>query len=196
MKALSLLGAFLFWAAYLPAEELKIGLIDLQKVISGYYKSQDATAQLKQKQTSFGAELEAMRLEGQKLVSQAEDLRKLSLDLALSAVVREEHQKKLELKLMDVHALEIQLNGVRSQRETELQELFARVNKSILDDVLAATSRLGQSEHFHLILNQSKTNPGMSEVLFSRELEDLTPKVLAALNANKPPAEKPSPKGK
>ena len=200
MKALSFLSLFLVCVASVAAEELKIGIIDLQKVVSGYYKAQEATSQLKQKETSFLNELQGIRLEGQRLVTEVEDLRKLSLDLALAAVVREEHQKKLEVKLMDVHALEIRLQGVKAQREAELQEDFARVNKTILDEVLAATHGLGRSQGFHLILNQNKANPAQSDVLFSRNVEDLTPKVLASLNATKPartaePAAK-APKGK
>src|ERR1044071_10297075 len=143
MRSLSFLGLLTLWVTSVAAEELKIGIIDLQKVLGGYYKAQEASNQLKQKETSFLNELQGLRLEGQRLVSEVEDLRKLSLDLALSAVVREEHQKKLEVKLMDVHALEIRLQSVKVQREAELQEELARINKKILDEIVAATYGLG-----------------------------------------------------
>lgn len=42
---------------------------------------------------------------------------------------------------------------------------------------------------FNRVLNFSKENPAVSDVVFARNVEDITDKVLALLNATKPPAD-------
>ena len=187
MKAFLPLGliGILTWSS--PAGELKIATIDLQRVLTEYYKAQEAAKQLKERQTSFLKELDGMRLEGRKLVQEADALRDLAADDALSATTREEKKKGFQTKLTDLRAFEVRYDDFRSQREAELQLQLNQSNKRILEDVMSATRFVGEKEGFNLILNASKANPVASDVLFSKNVADLTEKIVASLNATKPP---------
>ena len=175
-----LLGCVSF--AALPAD-LKIATLDLQRVVADYHQAQAVTRQLKEKEVSFVKELEGLRLEGNHLLAEAEDLRKLSLDVALNETVREQKKKGFELKLMDVRALEVRLQEVKSKRESELQAQFAQASKSIFDEVMSVTRSIGEQDGFNLILNRNQANPTASGVLFANHVEDVTARVLAQLNA-------------
>jgi len=168
------------------AVELKVATLDLQRVLSGYYKSEEAAKELHAKEVSFRKELDDLRLELGKREGEIEDLRKLSLDNALHADVREEKKKTFELKLVDLRTFQVKAEGIRTQLETEWRGHVARTHERLLDDILKATNRVGEKEGFNLILNASKAQPATSDVLFARAVEDLTPKVLAALNASRP----------
>ena len=170
----------------ISASELKVATLDLQKVLSSYYKSEEAAKELRAKEVSFRKELEDLRLERGKRASEVEDLRRLSLDNALHADVRDEKRKNFELKLVDLRAFEVKAEGIQNQLETEWRGHVARTHERLLDDVLKVTHQVGEKEGFNLILNANKNQPATSDVLFVRAVEDLTPKVLAALNASKP----------
>jgi len=168
------------------AVELKVATIDLQQVLAGYYKSDEAAKELRAREVSFRKEISDLRLEFGRREGELEDLRRLSLDNALHADVRAEKRKDIELKLVDLRAFQAKAEGVQGQLEKEWRGHVARTHDRLLEDIFKATSRLGEKEGYHLILNSSKSQPATSDVLFARGVEDVTPKVLAALNATRP----------
>ena len=168
------------------AGELKIGIVDLQRVVTEYYKAEEGRAELQKHQISFEKELKGMRLDGQKLLEEVTSLRGASGDLALTVKAREEKKKELEAKLQDVGALEQRLEEHRSQSIAQLQRQSIRMNQIIMEDINRATADLGEREQFNLILNANRANPAAADVVFFRGLEDVTPKLVSALNATKP----------
>jgi outer membrane protein len=183
LLSLALVGAL---ACTSPAAEIKIATVDLQKLMSEYYKAQSAFKALKEKEVSFAKELDRLRLEGRQLAKETEDLRELAANNALSPSERQEKKKNFETKLTDFRAFEIRYDDLRAQAQAELQNTLTITQKRILDDVLSATKRIGETEGFNLVLNASKANPATSDVLFSRNIDDITERVLASLNATKP----------
>jgi outer membrane protein len=180
--SISLLGAFtcLSWGA-----ELKVATVDVQRLTAEYYKSQEVLKQLKEKESSFLKELEGLRLEGRKLAKQVEDLKEESALNVLSAAERESKKKSFEVKLLDLSAFQVRYDDVRAQREAELQAQLARSNKAIQEEVLSVTRYIGEREGFNLILNANKASPLAGDVIFSRNVDDITEKALASLNATK-----------
>lgn len=176
----------------LAAAELRIGTVDLQKVMSDYYRSQQLLNQLKQKEGSFLKEMEGMRLEVRKLAKETEDLRELTVDTALSAAERQAKKKSFELKLTDLREFEVRYDNIRAQREAEFQNYSIQSRKKILDEIISTTKQISDEGGFNLVLNANKSNPAASEVLFSKNVADITEKVVQALNATKPP-ETPAP---
>jgi len=160
--------------------------MDLPRVLAEYRQGRAEAELIQQKEVSFLKDLETLRLEGRKLVDQAEELRRLSLEPVLSSPAREEKKKGLELKLADLRQFEVRYEQVRSEREAELQSQAARLRKRVMDDVLLATRVVGEKEGFHFIFNSSRVRPEASDLLFSRGVTDLTDKVLAALNGAEP----------
>jgi outer membrane protein len=186
MKAslpLGLIGIFTWSCA---AGELKVATVDLQRVLTDYYKAQEVAKQLKEKQASFLKELDGIRLEGRKLVQEAEALRELAANDALSSTAREEKKKSFETRLTDLRAFEVRYDDLKSQREAELQLQASQSNKRILDDVMSATRFVGEQEGFNLILNANRANPVASDVLFARNVTDLTERIVTSLNATRP----------
>jgi len=185
MKAF--LSLSFLWAIAMAgaAAELRVATMDLQRVLSGYHKAQEAAKELKAREVSFLRELEALRLDGRRLVAETEDLRRLTLGNALSAAERDEKQKILETKLTDLQTFGMKFEDIKGQRETELRAAASRLNQSVIDDVMTATRSLGEREAFHLILNANRANPVAGDVLFAKNVEDVTEKILSQLNATR-----------
>ena len=185
LLSLALTGAL---ACASHATDLKIATVDLQRLMSDYYKAQSAFKALKEKEVSFAKELDRLRLEGRQLAKETEDLRDLSGNNALNPSERQEKKKIFETKLSDLRAFEIRYDDTRAQAQAELQNTLTITQKRILEDVLSATKQLGDREGFNLVLNASKANPAGSDVLFTKNIDDITERVLASLNATKPTA--------
>jgi len=186
MKAILSVGLILAFAWVSAAADVRIGTVDLQKVMADYYKWQQATNYLKEKEVSYFKELEGMRLEGRKLTKEAQELRELAENNALSSTQRDEKKRHFESKLTDLREFEMRYDDVRAQREAELQNYSVQTRKKILDEVVSATRRISEQEGFNLVLNANKANPAASEVLFSKNVADITDKVVTSLNATKP----------
>lgn len=186
MKTIYVLALALFVSPVLHALELKIATADMQRLMTEYYKAEEVARQLREKKVVFQEEIEGLRLEGQRRLKQTQDLQELARNNALSASEREKQKRAFEAQLEDFRAYEVKYDDVRAQREAELQSSVAQANKKILADVLAATRIVGEREGFNLILNVNKTNPLTSDVLFSRNVEDVTERILTSLNASKP----------
>jgi len=166
--------------------------VDLQRLMAEYYKAQEAARQFKEKEASFLKELDGLRLEGRKIAAEAETMRRVALDDASSAIEKAEKKKGFELKLLDLQAFELNYQGTKNRKETELQVFITQSNKRIVEDVMSATRNVGEKEGFNLILNASRANPVASDVLFAKQVEDVTEKILTLLNAGKPPAKETS----
>ena len=186
MKSLLAAALCVLGASLCIAGDLKVATMDLPRVLAEYRQGRAEAELIQQKEVSFLKDLETLRLEGRKLVDQAEELRRLSLEPVLSSPAREEKKKGLELKLADLRQFEVRYEQVRSEREAELQSQAARLRKRVMDDVLLATRVVGEKEGFHFIFNSSRVRPEASDLLFSRGVTDLTDKVLAALNGAEP----------
>jgi len=180
MRAFPLL--FVFFVCSSLAGELKIVTVDMQRLIAESEQAKSAAKQLREKEVSFQKEIQGLRLEARRLLSETEELRKAGEDNALSASAREDKRKAFETKLTDLRAFELKYDDVRSQREAELKTLAARTNKQIVDDVMTATRVVGEKEGANLVLNASRANPLTSDVLYSKDILDVTDKVLASLN--------------
>jgi Skp family chaperone for outer membrane proteins len=169
------------------AAEVRIGTVDLQKVMSDFYKWQQASNYLKEKEVSYFKELEGMRLEGSRLKRETEDLQERAVNEALSATERAQTRKNFQLKLTDLQEFEMRYDSLRNQREAELKSYSVQTQRKILDEVITASRRISEQEGFNLLLNANKANPAVSEVLFSKNVPDITDKVVSSLNATKPP---------
>lgn len=179
-----ILGTVISFTAY--SAELKIGTIDLQRAMTDYYKWDEVTQQIKQRDTSYVKELEPLRLEGTRLEREARELALSIQDNALSSSARDEKKKLFEQKQVDLGEIRMRYDDLQLKRQTDLQKYSVQTRKQIADDVLTVTRKIGEAEGFNLILNSNKAEPIAADVLFSKNVDDITEKVLTRLNAGKP----------
>jgi len=185
MKTLlfSLLSAGVLFSS--RAADIKVGTVDLQKVITEYYKADAGRKQLVDLQVSFEKEFDGLKLEGQRLAKETENVRVLSLDTALSGETREQKRQEFDDRLQDLRAFELKLDQFRSACALKLQTRADEVNRSIQTEVVKVTAELSEREGFDLILNYNRSTPFAGDVIVARRIEDVTPRVIAALNSTK-----------
>ena len=182
------LTTILWLTQWTCAGELKIGVLDLEKVVKDYWRTKEVETQMLDSQVSFEKEFQGLRLEGQARLKEIEHLQESTKDQALSVSTREQKQREVESKVVDLRAFELRLDAFRRDGQSQLREKSSRLTRSLLQDIVQVAYDLGDKESFDLILNANRSNPVASDVLYARNLEDLTPKVVTELNARRPVA--------
>ncbi|HEY2952062.1 MAG TPA: OmpH family outer membrane protein [Verrucomicrobiae bacterium] len=189
---LSILGLLV---SSLAAAELKVAIIDVQKVFDDYYKTKEVSDLLKAREDSLLKSYRGLQYDGQKLMEEVKSLRELSEDKTLSYKEREVKKREFEFKSSELDRFGQKFQAIRSESMQQLETQANRLHSQIREDVMKAAVDLGQKEGYHLLFNANKANPMASDVLFAKGVDDVTEKVLAKLNATKPVrAVQPEPK--
>ena len=157
-------GMFVIAASAMAQNQLKLGVVDTQKVVEGYERAKEANATLKTATEKLGAQLEALREEIQTL---------------------EERLTKQKLFLDDPQTESIQndirLKQQQYQRELEIgRESIAAKEKELVEPILkeidALVKDIGKNGGYNLILEKRLVT------LYVDPSYDLTDTVLETLN--------------
>jgi len=199
MKTHQVLAGFALSAlvTYSAAAQTKLGVIDLQKVFAGYYKTKAADAVLNDRAASLEKEKKAMLEQYQKITDEYKKALDDANDQAVSADEREKRKKTAEGKLLDIKALEQSINDFDRTARTSLDEQRRRIIENILGEIRKVIDAKAKSGGFSLVVDTTgeSRNSMTPIVLYTNGENDLSADVLKQLNATAPPeASKPSEK--
>jgi outer membrane protein len=171
------------------AAQSKLGVIDLQKVFDGYYKTQAASSSLKERADSLEKEKKAMLEQYQKITDEYKKALDDANDQAVSADEREKRKKTAEGKLLDIKALEQSVNDFEKTARTSLDEQSRRMRENILGEIRKVIDAKAKSGGFSLVVDTTgeSRNSMTPIVLYTNGENDLTADVLKQLNATAPP---------
>jgi Skp family chaperone for outer membrane proteins len=186
MKRIITLCFVIGFACSAHTAEIKIATIDMQRLVKEYYRAEEVARQFEERHKALFKELAQLRLDGDRLVKETQDLQERSLDSALSEAGRAKIKRDFESKLAELRTFGLRYDETKTEKEAEFQNQAVAANKRILEDILTTTRGIGEKEGFNLVLNASKLSPATSDVVFAKNVDDITEKVLASLNAAKP----------
>jgi outer membrane protein len=163
------LAIFSFQLSASAADQLKIGVLDLQMCIQTSNEGKRIAESLKKKYTEMQDDLNKRQ---QELVEMQNDLEKQSLMLSVDA--KEERQKEYDKKRRDLSYLLQDKNEEYKKAEND-----ARV--AILNVLSGVVETIAKEKNFDLITERA--NGG---VLYVSKALDITDEVIAGLNKVKP----------
>ena len=166
-KALVLFGlaAILVWGTAAQDEPVRIGIVDVDQVVSSTEEGKAARQELERKQREAQAQIEPMYARFQE---QEEDLKQKRFVLSEEALF----QKQLDLAEM---RSQIQNKGKELEDQLKLDQ--ARIEGPIKRKLLEIIQETGKSAGFSLILQR-----GGAGVLYSREALDITDLIVEKYN--------------
>jgi outer membrane protein len=146
------------------AQELKIGLIDVQKVLSESNSGKKA-------REKFQAQVKKTEAD---LMRQKQDMEKLKADMDKKGpLLKEDDRKNLEKELQRKYVTYQQ--DMRDSQE-ELQQKERAMTAEILKELETVVTDVGKKEKFTLILERS-------QLLYSDQAVDITTKVVELFNS-------------
>ncbi len=165
----------------------KIGTVDMNKIFSSYYKTKDAESRINEARAAAKKELDD-RMENYK--KNLDAINKLNDDInnaALSKDKKEESSKKRDDMIAETKNLEREIGEFRTTREKQLQEQAVRMRNGIVDEITKLVQAEVKSNNYELVLDKSGSSlNGVPIVLFSREEDDFSDKIITQLNKTKP----------
>jgi Skp family chaperone for outer membrane proteins len=187
LVTLSVAFAFCALAASPAAAEMKVGIVDMNKVFTSYYKTKEAEARLNDARVQAKTDLDG-RLET--LKSDMEQINKLEADAKKPELAADKQQAAIRArdeKINEVRNLDREIGEFRQTRERQLQEQFMRMRGDIVQDIMKVVDARVKSEGFDLVFD--KSGQGISQVpvvLFSAPSMDFSDSLITELNKAAP----------
>ncbi len=161
------LGFCFFISNAAAADLIKIGVIDLQKILS----TSDSGKEAQSKITAKGKEMQA-DLQKKAADIQEDQQRYERESTVMSEDARTEKERELKIKKLDFDDL-----------ETKYKSDFSTYNQTLVNqfkkDVLAVVEQIGKKEGYTLVLEKSSGG-----VVYAPSTIDLTDQVIQQLNEN------------
>ena len=183
--ALTVLATFLSTSP--AAAQMKVGIVDMNKVFTSYHKTKDAETRLNDARAQAKTDLDS-RLET--LKGDMEAINKLEADTKkpeLTADKREAAIKQRDEKINQVRNLDREIGEFRQTRERQLQEQFMRMRGDIVQDIMKVVDTKVKADGYDLVLDSSGL--GVSQVkvvLYAAPSMDFSDSIITELNKNAP----------
>jgi Skp family chaperone for outer membrane proteins len=180
-------------SAPIQAQQLKVGTIDIQKVLGAYYKTQEAKEKLEAAQNSAYDELN-QRMEARKRNMDA--INKLNEEMNrpdVSAATKNQKAQERDGKIAEQQSLEREMTEFRDSRSKQLQEQQNHMVSALVEDIMKVVSDHVKTQSYDLVLDKSGRSAGLGTtiLLYAKENMEFSDVVIAKLNANRP-ARKPA----
>jgi outer membrane protein len=185
--SLSVATALCSFASSSALAQMKVGIVDMNKVFTSYYKTKDAEARLNDARAQAKTDLDG-RLET--LKSNMEAINKLEADAKKPELTPDKQQAAIRTrdeKINEVRNLDREIGEFRQTRERQLQEQFMRMRGDIVQDIMKIVDAKVKAEGFELVFD--KSGQGISQVpvvLFSAPSMDFSDSLITELNKNTP----------
>lgn len=172
-----------FASAVEARAQVKIGTVDVERVMKEYHKTKEAEAKLNEATNAAKKEYDE-RAETYKKV--LEEINKLSAQLdtpALSADAKASKARERDEKIASLKNMEREINDFRQTREQQLQQQMLRLREGIVKEMTDVVIAQGKSRNLDLVFD--KSGPSLSHfspILFSPDSMDFTAEVIAELN--------------
>lgn len=194
MKNVSLVSAVIAAALCLSAASpvaaqgsFKIGIIDMKRVFSEYYKTKDAEKSVNDGKEAAKKQLDERNAKYRDLIGKWQESQKLINDPAISEELRAQKKKEAEELSSEAKSLEREMAEFRQRREQQLQEQVTRVRKGILDEIKVLVERKAKDANYDLVFDKSGMGVnGVPFLLFSKDAVDFSQEIVGELNKDAP----------
>ena len=204
LRCLMVLCAVFFAAASTPLRaldpQLKIAVIDMNRVFEEYSRTRINEAKLKKQAEIYKEYSTRLAQELAKLKQEFVKLRDESQSMVYSPAERENRRLNAQEKYRQIAAKEQELRDYNREKQMQLRDEYEKMRNSILADIAKAVEAKCLAEGYGLVLDKSgKTLNNIPFVVYSSKMLDITEPIIRTLNLgqNKPePQPVAKPKGK
>ena len=162
--------------------QLKVGTVDINRVIQQHGKTKEAEAKLNEAKNAAKKEFDERADSYKKAL---DELKRMTAQLeapALNAEAKSAKAKERDEKIAAIRTMEREITEFRTTREQQLQQQVIRMRDAIVTEVTDVVMERVKANNMDLVFDKSGASlNGFSPVLFSRESADFTGEVIAAL---------------
>lgn len=183
-----LLCCALCWALTVPAlAQSKVGIINLQKVFDGYYKTKQADATLKDRASEFDKQRKDLVEGHQKANEEYKKVLDSTTDQTVSIEERDKRKKSAEAKLREIQEIESQVTQFDRTARTTLNEQQRRMRDAILREIMDVVNTKAKAAGYSMVIDTAaQTVNNTLVVVYSNGENDIGEEVIKELNRSVP----------
>ena len=163
--------------------EVKVGTVDMERVLKEYGKTKEAEAKLNEAKNAAKKEFDD-RAEAYKKA--LDEINKLNSQLdspVLTADAKASKAKERDEKIGSIKNMEREINEFRQTREQQLQQQLLRMRENLVKEITDVVLERTKSKNLDLVFDKSGLSLNrISPILFSPDGADFTAEVIAELN--------------
>jgi Skp family chaperone for outer membrane proteins len=192
MKALTTLT--LLCLAGSAFAQVKVATVDMAKLFDGYNRAKAVEAAIEADLDKIASEVQRRQNEGRQMMEAMEDLRQKQMNTALAQEARDAAKKQARELEDKLEARRVEFEKFQADSRKSMAEKQRLQREKIYDEIQNAATAVARKQGANMVVNISeKTNAGLPVVVYSEPTWDITPSVLATLNAgSSAPAPKPA----
>lgn len=169
------------------AQELKIVTVDMGKLYSGYYKTQEANEKLKGSIDQAQSQAEELLEEGRLLADEFNNLRERINNPALTDEFRNKAKLEAQEKLKVIQDKEREIQQYQMNTERSLQQRQRTHRDLMLDEIKKIVLIMAEKRGATLVFDTAGTSAlGIPNVLYANPAWDISDAVLSKINEDKP----------
>ncbi len=171
-----------------PAQaQMKVGMVDMNKVFQDYYKTKEAEQRINEARGAAKKEMDDRMDARTKTLEDINTLNKEMENKSLSAQARDEKSKQRDDKIAEVRNLEREITEFKNTRERQLQEQAVRMRNGIVEEIMKIVNDRVKADGYDLVFDKSGSSlNGVPLILASKDSMEFTNDVITALNKTKP----------
>ena len=164
-----------------------IGVISLEKVYNGYWKTDVENKKLKTKQEEALDRIkkleESLRKEGTVLGNMIKAMQ----DPRLAAAERSNRQQQVQTKQKELQQMQDAIQGFRERTRKDLELDMRKEREQIMEEIQQIVSTEAKKRKLNLVLDEAARSAAIAPiVIFTDGENDLTEEVLRQLNLSDP----------
>ena len=184
------------FAVALSAAELKIAVVEMDKIFQEYYKTKQTDAVLKQKQGIYQAWAKKLGESRQKLQDEFNILRDAAQNIAFSSNEREKKRLAAQKKYEEFKKKEAELEQYVQQKSQEYKTLISKMHEKLLGEIYTEIKRYAVLKGYNFVFDKSgKSINTVPIIIYSSPQHDITDAILKHLNRGQPNADAQTDKG-
>ena len=164
-----------------------IGVISLEKVYNGYWKTDVENKKLKTKQEEALDRIkkleESLRKEGTVLGNMIKAMQ----DPRLAAAEQSKRQQQVQTKQKELQQMQDAIRGFRERTQKDLELDMCKAREQIMEEIQQIVSAEAKKRELNLVLDHAARSAAIAPiVIFTDGENDLTEEVLRQLNLSDP----------
>ncbi len=170
-----------------PGQEIKLAVVDMQRALNSYYKTQQEVEQINELGEEKIRNIDERKAAYQKMTSEMVELDKTVRAVELSEEKRKAAAAKLEILARDRVAKANEIGAAERKASQELMDARQKMEDKLIGEIRVVASELAEAKGIDLLLDKSFL-PKASKLIIhtSPKLVEITDEVVAKLNASSP----------
>ena len=170
-------------AGAIHAAEVKIAVIDMQKVFQEYEKTKTIQIKLNQQAEVFREYSNQLKQQYQNLRKQYESARDDSQNIAYSGAERENKRQKAQQLYEALKLKEQEMTSYSESRKTQIRDMYTKLRNEVVEEIRKAVHNKAVLEGYTIVLDQSgESLNDVGFVVYVQPGLDITDSIIQDLN--------------